>query len=573
MLARLALAARVAAAARPRRLRRRGAVGLVRPQALRRRRGRRLRRDPAGRVESAHDLDHRSASSCCCSSRPSLLYNRLVSLRNRVENAWAQVDVQLKRRYDLIPNLVETVKGYAAHERETFEAVTAARTRAQQAQGPAEQGAAEGILGQALGRLFAVAEAYPELQARRELPAAPGRARADREPDRGLAPGLQRHRPHLQHRDPAGPGQPRRRAVRLHAQGVLRGGGRGPGGATRRVLAAGALGGARARRRRRREVVLRCRPRTSPSRSQQDGVADRRRGDRVRVRRRLQRRLPRHPAPRRRVARPGLGREGDRSTARAAAPSSAASGAPGTFGTTRTDDGMRIVWHYSARQRAARVPRPLPAARRRRRLRRRRRRQPAGLGRRVGGRPRPADRRRSSRPATCCAPGDIPSACAATSRSTAARVDLRARRHSGRPVRRAARARPAPILHLDGGHEGRGRARASRRSSPRSARTPRAFEHDQRKIDDALDNLGAHDRDAARARALPALALLALRLVALRARARDRLRPRVRAGAADRDAARARAGAARAGRRAGLARVHCDALRPDPPRPLPRRAR
>jgi len=94
-----------------------------------------------------------------------LLYNRLVNLRNRVENAWAQVDVQLKRRYDLIPNLVETVKGYAAHERETFEAVTAARTRAQAAQGPAEQGAAEGILGQALGRLFAVAEAYPELQA------------------------------------------------------------------------------------------------------------------------------------------------------------------------------------------------------------------------------------------------------------------------------------------------------------------------------------------------------------------------------------------------------------------------
>ena len=94
-----------------------------------------------------------------------LLYNRLVSFRNRVENAWAQVDVQLKRRYDLIPNLVETVKGYASHERETFEAVTQARTRAQQAQGPAEQGQAEGLLGQALGRLFAVAEAYPELQA------------------------------------------------------------------------------------------------------------------------------------------------------------------------------------------------------------------------------------------------------------------------------------------------------------------------------------------------------------------------------------------------------------------------
>jgi LemA protein len=94
-----------------------------------------------------------------------VIYNRLVRLRNRAENSWAQVDVQLRRRYDLIPNLVETVKGYASHERETFEAVTEARTRAQQAQGPAEQGQAEGLLGQALGRLFAVAEAYPELQA------------------------------------------------------------------------------------------------------------------------------------------------------------------------------------------------------------------------------------------------------------------------------------------------------------------------------------------------------------------------------------------------------------------------
>src|SRR5215207_2294203 len=94
-----------------------------------------------------------------------LFFNRLVRLRNRVENAWAQVDVQLKRRYDLIPNLVETVKGYASHERETFEAVTNARARAQAATGPAEQGAAEGLLSAALGRLIAVAEAYPELQA------------------------------------------------------------------------------------------------------------------------------------------------------------------------------------------------------------------------------------------------------------------------------------------------------------------------------------------------------------------------------------------------------------------------
>jgi LemA protein len=93
------------------------------------------------------------------------LYNKLVRLRNRSENAWAQVDVQLRKRYDLIPNLVETVKGYAAHEQQTFEAVTAARTAAQQAQGVAQQADAENVLTQALGRLFAVAEAYPQLRA------------------------------------------------------------------------------------------------------------------------------------------------------------------------------------------------------------------------------------------------------------------------------------------------------------------------------------------------------------------------------------------------------------------------
>src|SRR5260221_10819315 len=93
------------------------------------------------------------------------MFNKLVRLRNRAENAWAQVDVQLRKRYDLIPNLVETVKGYAAHERETFEAVTNARVQAQQAQGVAQQGQAENVLTQALGRLFAVAENYPQLRA------------------------------------------------------------------------------------------------------------------------------------------------------------------------------------------------------------------------------------------------------------------------------------------------------------------------------------------------------------------------------------------------------------------------
>jgi LemA protein len=93
------------------------------------------------------------------------LYNRLVRFRNRAENAWAQVDVQLRRRYDLIPNLVEAVKGYASHERATFEEVTRARTAAQQAQTVEEQGQAENLLTQAIGRLFAVAEDYPELRA------------------------------------------------------------------------------------------------------------------------------------------------------------------------------------------------------------------------------------------------------------------------------------------------------------------------------------------------------------------------------------------------------------------------
>lgn len=92
-------------------------------------------------------------------------YNGLIRLRNQVENAWAQIDVQLKRRYDLIPNLVETVKGYAKHERETFERVTQARNMAMNAKGVADRAQAENVLTGALKSLFAVAEAYPELKA------------------------------------------------------------------------------------------------------------------------------------------------------------------------------------------------------------------------------------------------------------------------------------------------------------------------------------------------------------------------------------------------------------------------
>jgi LemA protein len=95
------------------------------------------------------------------------IYNGLVRLRNQMKNAWAQIDVQLKRRHDLIPNLVETVRGYMKHERETLEAVTKARSLAQELTnaGPAERGKIEGELSSALNRLLAVAERYPDLKA------------------------------------------------------------------------------------------------------------------------------------------------------------------------------------------------------------------------------------------------------------------------------------------------------------------------------------------------------------------------------------------------------------------------
>jgi LemA protein len=94
-----------------------------------------------------------------------VLYNRLVALRNRVDNGWSQIDVQLRRRYDLIPNLVETVRGYATHERELFERVTEARSRAMDASGVAAQADAENAVSAGLRQLLAVVEAYPDLKA------------------------------------------------------------------------------------------------------------------------------------------------------------------------------------------------------------------------------------------------------------------------------------------------------------------------------------------------------------------------------------------------------------------------
>ncbi|MSO78689.1 MAG: LemA family protein [Acidimicrobiia bacterium] len=97
-----------------------------------------------------------------------VIYNSLIRSRNRVDNSWSQIDVQLKRRYDLIPNLVETVKGYAAHEKQTLEAVTAARAgaiNAQKSGNVQDQAQAENVLSGALKSLFAVSEAYPDLKA------------------------------------------------------------------------------------------------------------------------------------------------------------------------------------------------------------------------------------------------------------------------------------------------------------------------------------------------------------------------------------------------------------------------
>ena len=93
------------------------------------------------------------------------MYNSLVGLKVQCDNAWSDIDVQLKRRYDLIPNLVETVKGYAAHEKGTLEGVVAARNRAMTSEGPAAKAEAEGALTSALRQVFALAEAYPQLRA------------------------------------------------------------------------------------------------------------------------------------------------------------------------------------------------------------------------------------------------------------------------------------------------------------------------------------------------------------------------------------------------------------------------
>ena len=161
-----------------------------------------------------------------------LLYNSLVQRRLRVDEAFAQIEVQLKRRHDLIPNLVEAVKGYMQFEQKVLTDVTNARASAiaAGAQGPAAQAQAENVLTGALRSLFAVVENYPQLKANENVLVAPGAADHDGEPDRVRPPALQRHRPRLQHRHPDVPGGPHRRHARLRQARVLRGGGRGADG-------------------------------------------------------------------------------------------------------------------------------------------------------------------------------------------------------------------------------------------------------------------------------------------------------------------------------------------------------
>ncbi len=281
------------------------------------------------------------------------IYNRLVRLRNRCENAWAQVDVQLRRRYDLIPNLVEAVKGYAAHERETFEEVTKARTAAQQAQGVQEQAQAENLLTQAIGRLFAVAEAVPAAAGDGELPAAPGAALRDGDEDRRRAPDLQRHRPHVRQRVGDGPDERRRRDLQLRAAGVLRGRGAGRArGATGRLLRTAALAAA--------VLLALFAPGQAAAKSFTLPAAN------VEVRVQDDGSLAIDEAITFAFGGPFSGayrdiplRDGERISgvsvsenglryAPGASAELGSSGAPNTFGTAPIDGGYRIVWHYDA---------------------------------------------------------------------------------------------------------------------------------------------------------------------------------------------------------------------------------
>ena len=142
-------------------------------------------------------------------------FNRLVRLRNETEAGWSNIDVQLKRRNDLIPNLVESVKGYAAHERGLFDEITQARAAVSGAGGPAQAAAASDQLSGAMGRLFAVAENYPQLRATENFQKLQAELTDTEDKIAAAAPLLQLGRPDLQHGHPELPGPALRGPARL----------------------------------------------------------------------------------------------------------------------------------------------------------------------------------------------------------------------------------------------------------------------------------------------------------------------------------------------------------------------
>ena len=272
---------------------------------------------------------------------------------------WSQVDVQLKRRYDLIPNLVESVKGYAAHEQTTFEDVTKARTAAQQAQGIAEQAQAENMLTAAIGRLFAVAEAYPQLRATENFQQLQAQLADVEQNDRRLAPGLQRHRPDVRQRARDRAHEHRRRPLQLQPAGLLRDGRRHAGGAGRAVLAPEPTRLSRRRARRGSRVLWpAARRRASRIRFPAANVAVQVQPDgslRVQEQITFDFSGPFSGAYRDIPLRSGesidqvVGQRGeDVRTGRVPIPSSAASGSPDSFGVTEIRRHVRIVWHYRA---------------------------------------------------------------------------------------------------------------------------------------------------------------------------------------------------------------------------------
>ena len=488
------------------------------------------------RIESSRDLRRhhrrRSCSSSCSRSSSSRCTTGSSGCGTARENAWAQVDVQLRRRYDLIPNLVETVKGYAAHERETFEEVTAARTAAQQAQGRAGAGAGGE---RADRRRSAGSSPSPRPIRSCARPRTSSSCRSSwRTPSRRSQISRQVYNDtvltydnaiqtvptsiiagmfHFEPRDVLRDRRRRlparhRRSVRYRRLRQRRRVRRRPRRARRGLVAASRR--CRARRRAGAEVVhapaahVNVRvaptepswsPRTSPSPSTAPSPARTATSRPERARRSTTSAWPRAA----------------RATRPAASPSWAAIGPPGTFGTSAPRTRCASSGTSTRRRRAAHLHGRVPHQRPRRRLRRRRRRQPEGLGRPVDRRRSPAPRRRrstlpgdaSGRRAT--ASGAIRAGCTAR-RAQPTRSDAARARRSRAPVRRAARRLPPRAAHLDRAARRSCTATASQRSSRDRGRRERRSRATRSSIDDAKHHSGARCLILLAARARPGAA-------------------------------------------------------------------